>query len=298
VPARDGRGAEAGGAPIGQQAVAQAARRPGLEDARMTAPRLRALSLGAGVQSTALALMAAHGEIGPMPDCAIFADTQDEPAGVYEHLRWLMSPGVLPFPVHIVTAGRLSEHLFAGDDEARIPFFVKGSGISKRQCTRNFKLRPIRRKMRELLGVGPRGYVGAGWAEMWVGISTDEASRVKPSGYHFISRRDPLIEAGISRRDCEAWLLGHDHKIPGKSSCVYCPYQSKAQWRDKPAVDFATAVAIDRRLRTPENIARFRGELYVHASRTPLEDVDFSARATNQRQPDLFNEECEGMCGV
>jgi hypothetical protein len=26
------------------------------------------------VQSTTLALMAAHGEIGPMPDCAIFAD--------------------------------------------------------------------------------------------------------------------------------------------------------------------------------------------------------------------------------
>jgi hypothetical protein len=36
--------------------------------------RLRILSLGAGVQSTTLALMAAHGEIGPMPDCAIFAD--------------------------------------------------------------------------------------------------------------------------------------------------------------------------------------------------------------------------------
>ena len=30
--------------------------------------RLRVLSLGAGVQSTTLALMAAHGEIGPMPD--------------------------------------------------------------------------------------------------------------------------------------------------------------------------------------------------------------------------------------
>lgn len=41
--------------------------------------RLRALSLGAGVQSTTMALMAAHGEIGPMPDCAIFADTGWEP---------------------------------------------------------------------------------------------------------------------------------------------------------------------------------------------------------------------------
>ncbi|NTJ45305.1 hypothetical protein G6L28_22315 [Agrobacterium larrymoorei] len=36
--------------------------------------RLRALSLGAGVPSTTIALMAAHGEIAPMPDCAISAD--------------------------------------------------------------------------------------------------------------------------------------------------------------------------------------------------------------------------------
>lgn len=62
--------------------------------------RLRALSLGAGVQSTTIALLAAHGEIGPMPDCAIFADTGWEPRAVYDHLEWLMSGNVLPFPVH------------------------------------------------------------------------------------------------------------------------------------------------------------------------------------------------------
>ena len=67
--------------------------------------RLRVLSLGAGVQSTTLALMAAHGEIGPMPDCAIFADTGWEPKAVYEHLAWLGSLNVLPFPIHIVSAG-------------------------------------------------------------------------------------------------------------------------------------------------------------------------------------------------
>lgn len=67
--------------------------------------RLRTLSLGAGVQSTTMALMAAHGLIEPMPDCAIFADTGWEPQAVYKHLDWLRS-GVLPFPVHIVSAGR------------------------------------------------------------------------------------------------------------------------------------------------------------------------------------------------
>ena len=38
------------------------------------------ISLGAGVQSSTMALMAAHGLITPHPVAAIFADTQDEPA--------------------------------------------------------------------------------------------------------------------------------------------------------------------------------------------------------------------------
>jgi len=64
------------------------------------------ISLGAGVQSSTIALMAAHGEIAPMPDAAIFADTQAEPVSVYRWLDWLETQ--LQFPVHRVTAGNLS----------------------------------------------------------------------------------------------------------------------------------------------------------------------------------------------
>src|SRR5262245_44650896 len=62
------------------------------------------ISLGAGVQSTTMALMASQGAISPMPECAIFADTGEEPKRVYEHLSWLMERGRLPFPVYIVRA--------------------------------------------------------------------------------------------------------------------------------------------------------------------------------------------------
>src|SRR5687767_3560347 len=58
------------------------------------------ISLGAGVQSSTMALMAAHGEITPMPAAAIFADTGNEPAGVYRWLEWLTTQ--LPFPVNRV----------------------------------------------------------------------------------------------------------------------------------------------------------------------------------------------------
>src|SRR3990167_7074077 len=64
------------------------------------------ISLGAGVQSSTMALMAAAGEITPMPTAAIFADTQDEPSNVYRWLDWLEKQ--LPFPVYRVTNGSLS----------------------------------------------------------------------------------------------------------------------------------------------------------------------------------------------
>lgn len=259
---------------------------------------LIALSLGAGVQSTALALMAAHGEVGPLPDCAIFADTGDEPAAVYEHLAWLKS--VLPYPVHQIGGGKtLSGALMAGDDAARIPFHVGAGGMATRQCTRNFKIRPIRREIRQVLGVGPRGHIAAGAVQSWVGISTDEAFRMKPSGVAYIDNRHPLIELGLSRRDCEAWLRAHGYRVPTKSACVFCPYQRNAQWKDRrdtaPA-DFERAVVIDRWLREPAQVARFRGELFVHQSRVPLEIANLDPKIDAQ-QPDLFNHECEGMCG-
>lgn len=235
----------------------------------MPEPKLRVLTLGAGVQSTTLALMAAHGEIGPMPDAAIFADTGDEPGAVYDHLRWLMSPNVLPFPIYVTTAGRLSEKLFEGDDEARVPFHVGAGGLSKRQCTRNFKLRPIRRKLRELLGVGPNGRISNGAVEMWVGISLDEAIRMKPSGREFIVNRWPLIELRMRRSNCLVWLRQHGYPEPPKSACVYCPFHDDSQWRaimSGDPTDRALAISVDRRLREPDQVARFRGELYAHRS--------------------------------
>ena len=56
--------------------------------------------------------MADKGEITPMPDCAIFADTMDEPDEVYDHLDWLVKQ--LQFPVHIVSEGSLKDSIISG----------------------------------------------------------------------------------------------------------------------------------------------------------------------------------------
>lgn len=258
------------------------------------------LSLGAGVQSTTVALMAAHGDISPMPDCGIFADTQDEGAATYAHLDWLCS--VLPYPVHRTSRGHLSAALFAGDDQARIPAYVEGSGLAKRQCTRNFKIRPIRAEGRRQLGLGPRSYIAPGAVEQWIGISTDEADRMKPSGVSFMVNRWPLIEAGMDRAACVRWLWDHYRRRAPKSSCVYCAFQAPEQWlrrKTEAPDDFAAACAVDAALRSPANVARFRGKLYLHRSCQPLDQIDFLAIVGDRsRQGDLFSTECEGVCGV
>ncbi len=109
------------------------------------------ISLGAGVQSSTMALMAACGELTPRPTAAIFADTQDEPEAVYEYLSYLEK--LLPFPVVRVTNGKLSQTF--GEKFVHIPAFRlnKDNSISmgKKQCTKNFKIKPIYRHVRHVL---------------------------------------------------------------------------------------------------------------------------------------------------
>ncbi len=295
--------------------------------------RLRVLSLGAGVQSTTLALMAAHGEIGPMPDCAIFADTGWEPRAVYEHLAWLMSPNVLPFPVHIVSAGDIRADLIAGSQGKRwasIPAFTRnitpaGSempilgeedgelvvigtrilradridvGMIRRQCTSDYKIIPIRRKVRELVGLTRRRSPKTAIVEQWIGISLDEALRMKPSFEDWQVNRWPLIERRMSRRDCLRWLQRHDYPAPPKSACIGCPFHSDAAWRHISDTDpeaWADAVALDRTIRT--GFRGIRGEVYLHRSAVPLDEADLTTDA-DRGQLDLWPNECEGMCGV
>ncbi len=267
--------------------------------------RLRALSLGAGVQSTTLALMAAHGEVGPMPDCAIFADTGWESKAVYEHLAWLKSPNVLPFPVHIVTAGNIRDGLVRGAQGERwasIPAFTKSAsgkvGMIRRQCTKELKIVPIRRKVRELVGLTGKRSPGRPVVEQWIGISLDEIVRMKMSFEPWQVNRWPLIELGMARRDCLRWLERHGYSMPPKSACIGCPYHSDVMWRQMREEDpdgFADAVAIDRLIRT--GFRNLRGEVYLHRSCVPLDEADLDTLA-NKGQLDLFADECDGMCGV
>lgn len=244
-----------------------------------------------------LALAAERGEIGPKPDAAFFADTGDEPEAVYRHLEWLERQLSYPI-VRIKGPQSLTEALRGGDNAARIPAFVAKGGLVGRQCTRNWKLRPIRRAIREFLGVDPRARLSPKSVEIWVGISMDEIVRMKPSGVAWLHNRHPLLEARMNRAQCIRWLLDRQYPLPPKSACWCCPFTDNERWqemKDTAPADFEKACLLDEWFREPEQVKRFRGVLFLHHSKVPLREADFSK--PTPKMGGFFNE-CEGMCGV
>ena len=267
------------------------------------------ISLGAGVQSSTMTLMAAHGEIGPMPTAAIFADTQAEPAGVYRWLDWLEKQ--LPFPVIRVTAGSLVEdslrigHRKDGRAwiKGHVPAFIKkpdGSmGPLWRTCTADFKIAPIMKKMRSL-SVIKRGQKTVGVIQ-WIGISLDEAHRMKPSREPWAKNRWPLIDAGMKRHDCLRWMEKNGYPVPPRSACTFCPFHSDAEWNRLKTQEpdaFAHAVGYERRLQAASAEAGcHEGKVTLHRSGLNIDEVDFDPSGT-QGQQEFFGNDCTGMCGV
>jgi hypothetical protein len=266
------------------------------------------LSLGAGVQSSTMALMAAAGEITPMPVAAIFADTGDEPESVYKWLEWLITK--LPFPVRI---GRretsLSQHVFdaidRGERVSNPPLFTlpdnpsEPEGLLTRDCTRDFKIAVIQREARAvMLELGVASII------QWIGISLDEVIRMKPSRVQYSMHRWPLIEMRKSRHDCLLWwdkATDYDDrpsKYPPRSACVQCPHHSNAEWRrlrDNEPEAWNRAVEFDMKIRT--GIHGVRAKCFVHRDCVPLSEVDLSTD-DERGQGLLWGNECDGMCGV
>lgn len=126
---------------------------------------------------------------------------------------------------------------------------------------------------------------------------------MRDSGVGYITNRYPLVEMHLARGDCMAWLARHGYSAPPKSACYFCPYTNDERWRqmkrDEPR-QWEAACAFDRRLRerrATKLAAGIKGEIFVHRSMQPLDQVDFRTWA-ERGQPDLFGNECEGMCGV
>jgi hypothetical protein len=283
---------------------------------------LRILNFGAGVQSSCILLRSCLGEL-PKIDHAIFADTGDEPSWVNEWIpraKQIAEDAGITF--HIVHREKLSDHLkqriLAGRRLETIPAFTspeKGTRAAplRRNCTREFKIKLINRRVKEILGLKPRGrWPKVLTCESWIGISVDEEQRMKVSPFAWQRFRHPLIEgewpdADVirpprlakpwTRVDCESWLVSHGYTGIGRSACKYCPMHGGAEWKELASRDpagFEDACAIDRLLRSGPGgvIHGMRQQAFLHRSLQPLETRPFADEESE------WADECAGVCGV
>ena len=204
------------------------------------------LSLGAGIHSTALAIMLERETLPGFakPEWAVFADTKAEPPHVYETLDWLQP--LISFPIIRTSWGDLRANTWKalrgepvperGHLESAyidIPVFSE-TGLSRRQCTAVYKVKPIKAAIRELAGSKPPFLT----ATQYLGFSNDENQRVKPSRDKWITNQYPLIEAGWSRVQLKQYL---DDNFPGhpvrRSACLLLPFpQPGGLARDQGAI--------------------------------------------------------------
>nr|WP_199344539.1 hypothetical protein [Mycobacteroides chelonae] len=309
----------------------------------MSSPLIRVLSLGAGVQSTVLALMACDGTL-PGLDAAVFADTGWEPPAVYEQVDRLAAElARADIPLHRVSSGNLRADTlnpearfvsvpwftlapedatktveircprcggagFVGDDVcptcdgleriddptgAQRPMTPRErEGMGRRQCTSEYKLKPIKVKVRELLGYPhPTPVPRDVFAEQWIGFSTDEIHRVRDRlDVNYSRPRYPLLDLGMSRKDCQRWLERAGWGHTAKSACIGCPFHGNAAWRalrDNHPEQWADAVDFDRRIRKGGASANpLDGEAFLHRSRVPL-DLAPIDRVTRSEYADM-----------
>jgi len=280
--------------------------------------RLKVLSLGAGVQSTTVLLMSCRGVL-PKLDAAVFADTQWEPAEVYEHLGWLTEQAEdVGIPVHRVTNGDLRQHTMEGfvrgsaaDGQryASLPLHVLNNdgsrGMIRRQCTTEYKIVPIERFIRrELLGLKPHGRAPADAVDQWFGISADEMRRVRLTRDHWKRHVYPLVglpaamlDRPFTRLMCSDWLREH---YPGRdvprSACIGCPYHTNDEWRriKSDPEQWADAVEVDRAIRHADGMD---GQVFLHRGCRPLEQIDLRSDEDKGQMTFGFRNECLGYCG-
>lgn len=236
-------------------------------------------SYGGGVQSVAIGVLIQRGEL-PTPDVAVIADTGREVKTTWEYLETTMRPFLPSLKVErIATSDYATVDLYRNED-LLIPAFTRQTGKLGRLptfCSNEWKRRVIMRWLRAQ---------GIAEAAMWLGISTDEIERMKPSDVKWLAHVYPLIELRpTNRRQCGELILRAGLPMPRKSRCWMCPHQNRGEWQNLTEGDKERALMLDKEIREKDKHA------YLHYSGKPLAD------ALNEPELQMTFDGCDsGIC--
>ena len=255
------------------------------------------ISLGLGVQSTAMYLMSSLGYI-EKADYAIFADPGAEHPKTYKLLNdlkeWQACNNGIPL---LVESKNLYKDLLKGTNSlgkkfVTIPAFSESKEMIMRQCTGEYKIWTVKDKIRELQGLKKRQRMKP--CELWLGISIDEIQRMKESRMYNVKYIYPLIDKRITRTDCKKFLEEKDFQNVIKSACVFCPYQSDRQYKELKQnypKEWKKVIKVDNAIRNNTKKGK-EDKAYLHRTLKPINKVYLQ-----EDQEELFMCE-EGYCGI
>jgi 3'-phosphoadenosine 5'-phosphosulfate sulfotransferase (PAPS reductase)/FAD synthetase len=213
---------------------------------------MRVFAFGGGVQSVAVLVLQSQGKLSLPYDAYYFADLGEaENPDTLRYVREVAAPFAERHGIRLEVVRRkgdtLLEVLKSDRSDIPIPVYFASGGMGRRNCTDKWKVFAVDRAIR-----------AAGHREVVIGygISIDEWHRVRDPGPYrqngLIKRREyPLFELGFDREDCKQIIAKTGLPIPPKSACWFCPFHSRADWRNlrntRPDL-FEAAIALEDRL--------------------------------------------------
>lgn len=262
---------------------------------------MKVLSCGAGMQSTALALMAienalfAHlhpGEPLPWPlvpiyDLIVFCDLGAEMPWVYAQVDFIAKAcrkADIPFVVIYTGLYELYMERFGTARVPDIPFWTIGENDKgakmRRRCTIDSKIVAIQTYIRrELLkyDYGEHTRPGdIGKHEMHLGFSAEESRRAFESQNNMYKNKYPLIEMKVERKDNYKYILETWGLNTRASACIMCPYHSNFFFafvkRNHPRL-YAMLLAFDRMLEVRQPMSKIHSRLFITRSRKRIKDL-------------------------
>lgn len=233
---------------------------------------LQVLSLGWGVQSFTLAVMSALGYLEE-PDMIIHSETGFESIDT-KSFKEKWTPFLESYGLKVTNIKPDISIMSKSNNTPYIPAYsdYRKGGQLVRGCSNLWKVLPIKRTIREEIKKRKMKLL-PGTVKLWLGITTDEKRRAKPYSVKYIESRFPLLELGMSRKDCINFLELKNIDIPPKSSCVFCPYRSEDGWRriKNNKEDWELSLEVDKMIRNSLDDCN----LYLHYTLKPLEEIDF-----------------------
>ena len=223
-------------------------------------------SYGLGTQSTALLVLIAQGKLRK-PDRVVIADTGREAQYGWDYFHTHAEPLMheLGLRVEIAPHSLARVDLFDKHGRTLLPVYT-ARGKTRTMCSNEWKVRVIRRHLR---AQGVRRCI------TWLGISTNEVERIRPSDVKWQTLHWPLcFDVPMSRNACRLLVQAWGWPDPPHSSCYICPHRQDEEWLRLTSAERAEAQRIDTEVRQRDP----RHDSYLYHGRQPLSVVTFQPR--------------------